>query len=53
MRKKNINMNEKLLNSKTISSNENFNDSLEELIKGLSLNLSENINEKKKLKNKT
>ena len=48
-------MNEKPLNSsessqnEIISSNENSNDSLEELIKGLSLNPAENINEEKKI----
>ena len=46
-------MNEKPLNSSEssqnpiISSNENSNDSLEELIKDLSLNHAENINEDK------
>ena len=49
MSKKNINMNEKPLNSSEssqkdiISSNENSNDSSKELIKGLSLNPAEDI----------
>ncbi len=37
------------LKRKTISSNENSNDSLEKLMKDLSLNPAENINDKKKL----
>ncbi len=49
----NININGKSLNNselsqnQIISSNKNSNDSLEELIKGLSLNPTKNINEEK------